>query len=106
MKAEAAAKREEIEKKEKERNMPVDDSEMIVKLFGFLPTDQTAEGDGEIRASGCSLWTSPCGKNRRGWFKRLLVRVGNTWMCLEGGRKQSILKDIYYYGLELSFSMK
>ena len=43
MKAEAAAKREEIEQKEKQRNMPVDDSEMIVKLFGFLP-DQTAEG--------------------------------------------------------------
>lgn len=44
MKAEAAAKREEIEMKEKERNMPVDDSEMIGKLFGFLP-DQSPEGE-------------------------------------------------------------
>lgn len=47
MKAEAARKREEIEQREKEKDKPVDDSEMIKELFGFLPTDQTAEGEGE-----------------------------------------------------------
>ena len=47
MKAEAAAKREEIEKKEADRDKAVDDSEVIRGLFDFLPTEQTSEGEGK-----------------------------------------------------------
>ncbi len=49
MLAEAAAKREEIERKELEaealRNMPVDDSEIVEKMFGFLPEGPAGEGE-------------------------------------------------------------
>lgn len=47
LKAEAAAKREEIKQREADRNKPVDDSQVIRDLFDFLPTDQTSEGEGE-----------------------------------------------------------
>ncbi len=52
--ADAAAKREEIERKELEaenlRNAPVDDSKIVEQMFGFLPEGMT--GDGE---SVCSI---------------------------------------------------
>ena len=57
MKAEAARKREEIEQREKEKDKPVDDAEMIRDLFGFLPTDQTADGEGE-RKQGQLVFTT------------------------------------------------
>ncbi len=46
MKAEAAAKREEIELREQNRNNPVDDSGTVDDLFGFLPPETAIEGEG------------------------------------------------------------
>ena len=59
MKLEAAAKREEIERKELEaealRNMPVDHSEIVSEMFGFLPEGPTGDGEG----NGTTLFQPP-----------------------------------------------
>ena len=50
LKTEAAAKREEIERKELQAenlcNMPVDDSKIVEQMFGFLPEGAGGEGEG------------------------------------------------------------
>ena len=66
LKAEAAAKREEIERKELEaenlRNMPVDDSKIVEQMFGFLPEGPGGEGEGGYDlGEGSGKWV---------WFKR------------------------------------
>ena len=71
MRAEAAAKREEIERKELEaenlRNMPVDDSKMVEGLFGFLPEGPTDDTDGMSILYGSHLLFSPlCITSKKG----------------------------------------
>lgn len=54
MRKDAAAKREDIERKEREaemlRSMPVDDSKIVEQMFGFLP-----EGEHEQVGDECKL---------------------------------------------------
>ena len=50
MRTDAAAKREDLERKEREaemlRSMPVDDSKIVEQMFGFLPEgEQGQPGD-------------------------------------------------------------
>ena len=51
MRMDAAAKREEIERKERDaemmRSMPVDDSKIVEQMFGFLPEGEHVSGEGE-----------------------------------------------------------
>ena len=59
MRQEAASKREEIKRMEEEaqqrRVMPVDDSKIVDRMFGFLPEGEQPTGD--IEAGTCGVRT-------------------------------------------------
>ena len=63
MRMDAAAKREEIEQKERDaemmRSMPVDDSKIVEQMFGFLPEGEQGQVGDEGELS-CDQLLFPC----------------------------------------------